>query len=156
MDTPAHSHPAALDDPRTYDDVLFGRTLASVFDVTIIGFLTLLIYFVMFVFAVVTLGLGALLFFLPILPVLAIAYFAYTVGSPAQASYGMRIMGVRLERLDGQPVGPALAAIHSILFWVSVSLLKPAVLLIGFFTERRQLGHDLLLGTVVVPTARVG
>ena len=156
MDTLAQTRSTALDDPRTYDGVLFGRTLASVFDVTILSFLTVLIYFLMFVFAVVTLGIGALLFFLPVLPVLAIAYFAYTVGSPAQASYGMRIMGVRLERLDGQPVGPALAAIHSILFWVSISILTPFVLLIGFFTERRQLGHDLLLGTVVVPTNRIG
>jgi uncharacterized RDD family membrane protein YckC len=36
------------------------------------------------------------------------------------------------------------------LFWASVSLLTPLVLVVGLLNGRRQLLHDLVLGTVVV------
>ena len=36
------------------------------------------------------------------------------------------------------------------LFWTSVSLLTPLVLVVGLLNGRRQLLHDLVLGTVVV------
>ncbi len=42
---------------------------------------------------------------------------------------------------------------HALIFWFSVGLLTPLVLLVGLFTRRRQLLHDLLLGTVVVNSA---
>jgi uncharacterized RDD family membrane protein YckC len=45
---------------------------------------------------------------------------------------------------------PLLAIMHSLLFWFSVSFLTPLILLVGLFTPRKQLLHDLILGTVVV------
>jgi uncharacterized RDD family membrane protein YckC len=39
---------------------------------------------------------------------------------------------------------------HALIFWFSVGLLTPLVLLVGLFTYRRQLLHDLLLGVVMV------
>jgi uncharacterized RDD family membrane protein YckC len=39
---------------------------------------------------------------------------------------------------------------HALVFWFSVGLLTPLILLVGLFTRRRQLLHDLLLGTVVL------
>ena len=35
-------------------------------------------------------------------------------------------------------------------FWLTVSLLTPFILLVGFFSSRRRLLHDMLIGTVVV------
>jgi uncharacterized RDD family membrane protein YckC len=35
-------------------------------------------------------------------------------------------------------------------FWISVSVLSPLVLLVGLFNGRRRLLHDIVLGTVVI------
>jgi hypothetical protein len=37
-----------------------------------------------------------------------------------------------------------------VLFWISVSMLTPLVLLIGPFNSRRRLLHDLILGTIII------
>ena len=145
----------ALDDPRLYSGVLTSRVVASAIDLGVITFLTFIVYLLIAVLGIVTFGLSWLAFFLPIVPIIAIAYVALTVGSPAQATYGMRIAGVRLVRLDGRRVDAAYGALHSLLFWFSVTVLSPFVLLIGLFTGKRQLGHDLLLNTAMVRTNRL-
>ena len=38
-------------------------------------------------------------------------------------------------------------------FWFSVTILTPLVLLVALFTQRKQLLHDLVLGTAAVRTA---
>jgi uncharacterized RDD family membrane protein YckC len=35
-------------------------------------------------------------------------------------------------------------------FWFSMAILTPLVLVVALFTERKQLLHDLVLGTVAV------
>jgi len=39
---------------------------------------------------------------------------------------------------------------HAVLFWISISLFSPFVLLIGLFNARRRQLHDFVLGTVVI------
>ena len=149
-DAPAPHHPAFLDDPRAFEGVLTRRVLASAIDVLAIA---VLVSAFVLVFTVATLGLGLILIWLlPVIPIITILYIAKTVGGPTQASWGMRMMGIRLERLDGGRVDWMLAAIHSLLFWASVTLLTPLVLLVGLVTDRRRLGHDILLGTAMVRT----
>ena len=140
--------PTALDDPRLYDGILTRRVMASAIDLVVLGVIVTVGFFVL---TVATLGLWLILVaVLPIVAIVAILYVALTMGGPQQATYGMRIAGVRLERTDGKPIDGPFAALHSFLFWLSVTFLSPFVLLIGLFTNRRQLGHDLLLGTVMV------
>jgi uncharacterized RDD family membrane protein YckC len=43
-----------------------------------------------------------------------------------------------------------LGAMHAVLFWISVSVLSPLVLLVGLFNGRRRMLHDVVLGTVVI------
>jgi uncharacterized RDD family membrane protein YckC len=62
----------------------------------------------------------------------------------------MRAAGVEMRTWSGQKMFPLLAAMHALLFWFSVSILTPLVLLVGLFTYRRQLLHDLLLGVVAL------
>ena len=45
---------------------------------------------------------------------------------------------------------PLLAVMHSLIFWFSVSLLTPLILIVGLLTPRRQLVHDLLLGVLAL------
>ena len=72
-----------------------------------------------------------------------------TLGGPHQATTGMRLMGIRLDRLDGGRIDGMLAVVHSVLFWSGNVILTPFVLLVALFTDRKRTLHDLLLGTVV-------
>jgi uncharacterized RDD family membrane protein YckC len=73
-----------------------------------------------------------------------------TLGGPHSATPGMRSMGVEIRTLRGDPMNHGLALLHALLFWVSVSLLTPLVLVVALFTPRKQLLHDLLIGTMAV------
>lgn len=65
----------------------------------------------------------------------------------------MRVMDLQLRTWYGEPAYFVLGAAHAVLYWVSVSVLTPLVLLLGLFTSRKQLLHDLVLGTVVINTS---
>jgi uncharacterized RDD family membrane protein YckC len=106
---------------------------------------------VVFVLGLVTFGLGWFLM-APLFVLVALAYIALAAGGPASATVGMRFTGIELRTWNGRPMFPLLAVAHAVLFWVSVSLLTPFILLVGFVTERRQLVHDILLGVEVVNT----
>ncbi|MNL75024.1 RDD family protein [compost metagenome] len=77
-------------------------------------------------------------------------YFGVTVGGREQASPGMRMMGLAIARTDGRPMDFLTAIVHLVIFWIANALLTPLVLLIGLFTDRSRLLHDLLIGTVTV------
>jgi uncharacterized RDD family membrane protein YckC len=62
----------------------------------------------------------------------------------------MRVMDLELRTWYGAPSYFVLGAMHAVLFWLSISLLTPFVLLIGPFNGRRRLLHDFVLGTVVI------
>jgi uncharacterized RDD family membrane protein YckC len=80
----------------------------------------------------------------------AIAYYGLTLGSPQSATIGMRVMNLEMRTWYGAPCYFVLGAAHAVVFWVTVSLLTPFVLLVGLFNDRRRLLHDILLGTVVI------
>ncbi len=138
-----------LDDPATYDGVLTRRVLACCLDYTFIALLLIPVGIVVFLLGLLTLGLGWVLFGV-IVPLVAIAYVWRTLGGPSQATWGMRAMGIRLLRLDGEALNGPIAVLHSVLFWVGNTLLTPLILLATLFTDRKRTVHDLLLGTVVV------
>jgi len=105
-----------------------------------------------FIFTIVTFGLGAVLFWLlPTATVIwALVYFGLTLGSPASATIGMRLMDIEMRTWYGAPAYFVLGAVHAVVFWISVSVLTPFILLVGFFNARRRLLHDILVGTVLV------
>ena len=80
----------------------------------------------------------------------ALAYYGLTLGSPASATIGMRMVGLEMRTWYGAPMYFLLGAVHAVAFWLSVSVLTPFILLVGLFNDRRRLLHDLLLGTVVI------
>lgn len=145
--------PTRLDDIRVYEGVLTRRMMAFVVDYLIVALLMIPFAILVFVFGVVTLGLGWALFSV-LFPAVALTYVWNTMGGPNQATVGMRMMGIRLERLDGQPVDGLLAIVHTVLFWAGNVLLTPLILLATLFLERKRTVHDLLLGTVVARSDR--
>lgn len=143
-----------LEDARLYDGVRTRRVFAFLIDYLIVGLLMIPFGIVVALLGIVTLGLGWLLFGI-LFPIVAILYVWTTLGGPDQATVGMRMMGIRLERLDGRPVEGLFAVVHSVLFWAANAILTPLVLLLALVLDRKRTLHDLLLGTVVVRSDRV-
>lgn len=142
---------AAPDDWRAYSGVLSRRIFAFIVDYIIVALLCIPAAIVLFFISIATLGLGFMLY--PALFVIVAGlYFGFTVGGPAQASLGMRAVGISMRRLDGYRIEFLTAVVHLALFWILNSVLTPLILLVGLFTERKRLLHDLLIGTVTIRT----
>ena len=142
-----------LDDVRLYDGVRTRRALAFLLDYLTGALLLIPLGIAVFLFGLVTFGIGWGLFGV-LFPLVALVYIWVTLGGPKQATLGMRIFSVRLERLDGRPVDGLLAVVHTVLFWAGNVILTPLILLATLFTDRKRTLHDLLLGTVVVRSDR--
>jgi uncharacterized RDD family membrane protein YckC len=143
--------------PELFESVLSRRVVAFVIDAIIIVLLMIPAALIVFVLGVVTLGIGWILYG-ALFAIVALGYVALTLGGPNSATVGMRWTGIEMRTWNGGPSFPLLAVMHALIFWFSVALLTPLILLVGLFTARRQLLHDLLLGTVVVnsvPLARI-
>ncbi len=143
----------ALDDVRAYDGVRTRRVFAFILDYVIVGLLLIPFAILVFLLGLLTFGLGWSLFAV-LAPVVALLYVWNTLGGRNQATTGMRMMGIRLERLDGKPIDGMLAVVHSVLFWAGNVILTPLILLVTLFTARKRALHDLLLGTVVIRSNR--
>jgi uncharacterized RDD family membrane protein YckC len=135
--------------PDLFEDILSKRIIAFIFDAILIVLLMVPAALLVLVLGVFTLGIGWLLF-PPLFALVGLGYVALTLGGPASATLGMRLAGVQMRTWSGQRMFPVLAILHALIFWFSVSILTPFILLVGLFTERRQLLHDLLLGVVAL------
>jgi uncharacterized RDD family membrane protein YckC len=138
--------------PELFDGVLGRRLFAFIIDLVVITIPLILASIFILLFGFVTLGLGWLLFWLlsPASVVWALVYYGMTFGAPASATLGMRVMGLEMRTWYGAPAYFVLGAAHAVVYWVSVSMLTPFILLVGFFNPRRRLLHDMLVGTVVI------
>jgi uncharacterized RDD family membrane protein YckC len=138
--------------PELFEGVLLRRMVAFIIDLIVIALPLMLTTIVIFVFGLLTLGLGWALFWLlsPGSVIWALFYYGLTLGSPASATLGMRAMGIEMRTWYGGPLYSVLGAAHAVVFWVSVSMLTPFILLVGLFNGRRRLLHDMLVGTVLI------
>ena len=138
--------------PELFRGVLTRRFFAFLIDLLVLSIPVILACVFIAVFGVVTLGLGWALFWLvsPASVIWALIYFGASLGGPHSATLGMRVMDLELRTWYGTPGYFVLGAMHAVLFWVSVSVLSPLVLLVGLFNGRRRLLHDVLLGTVII------
>jgi uncharacterized RDD family membrane protein YckC len=143
--------PATLNDPRALDGVLSRRVFAFLIDYLIVGVLVFVAAIVVFFLGLITLGAGWLLYAI-LVPAVAILYVWNTLGGPNQATIGMRMMNIRLYRLDGALIDGMTAVVHSVLFWAFNVTLTPLILLATLFLDHKRTLHDLLLGTVVART----
>jgi uncharacterized RDD family membrane protein YckC len=151
----AEGRPHAYDpltNPELFDGVLARRMFAFVIDLVVISVPMLFAALFILVFGLITLGLGWILFWLwwPAAVIWTLAYYGVTLGGPHSATIGMRVMNIQMRTWYGAPSYFLLGVAHAILFWLTVSLLTPFILLVGFFSTRRRLLHDMLIGTVVI------
>src|SRR5262249_17978038 len=115
--------------PELFEGVLARRIVAFVIDVLIIFVPVLFAAIFIFMFGVVTLGRGWALFWLlsPATVIWALLYYGSTLGSPASASLGMRVMDIEMRTWYGAPCYFVLGAVHPVIFWVTISMLTPLV-----------------------------
>jgi len=88
----------------------------------------------------------------PVFAAISWAYFALLESSPAGATLGKIVLGLRVTDTRGDPISFARASIR---YWLKI--LSTLTLMIGWlmagFTPRKQALHDLLAGTLVLRKA---
>jgi uncharacterized RDD family membrane protein YckC len=152
MDQTYSSRPA-LPDPSTapelFEGLLRRRVFAYLIDLVIMGAIVLGLSFVGLIAGFLTFGLAwaAMAFVVPLAIVL---YYAATLGSSRRATVGMQMMDIVLTPARGQPLDGWMAIIHAAVFWISFWICWPISLLFALFTPRRQMLHDLIVGTLMV------
>lgn len=141
--------------PELFSGVLTKRLIAFLVDLVVLSVPIVLAIIFITVFGVVTLGLGWALFWLvsPFSVIWAVVYYGLSLGGRHAATIGMRLLNIEMRTWSGDKPYFLLGAMHAVLYWVSVSLLSPFVLLVGLFNGRRRLLHDIVLGTVVINAA---
>ncbi len=143
--------------PELFDGILSKRIVAFIIDAILIVLLMVPAALMIFILGIITIGIAWLLY--PALfAIVALGYVALTLGGRASATPGMGMVGVEMRTWNGQRMFPLLAIMHALIFWFSCGILTPLILLVGLFTRRRQLLHDLLLGVVALnaePLARL-
>jgi uncharacterized RDD family membrane protein YckC len=153
-DVKPHAYDPAAN-PELFEGVMARRVVAFVIDIVIIAVPLIAASVFIFVLGIVTFGLGWALYWLlsPASVIWALVYYGITLGGPASATIGMRAMEIEMRTWYGAPAYFVLGAVHAVVFWISVSVLSPFILVVGFFNTRRRLLHDLLVGTVLINNA---
>ncbi len=141
--------------PELFEGVRTRRAIAFAIDVLIIGVPLAFLGMFIFVFGLVTLGLGWFLFALmgPLAVIWALLYYGLTFGSAASATIGMRMVDLEMRTWYGGPAYFVLGAVHAVAYWLTVSFLTPFILLVALFNSRKRLLHDMLVGTIVINNA---
>ncbi|MFA6019628.1 MAG: RDD family protein [Rhodospirillales bacterium] len=152
-DLPAAAPPPLRKKPdfRPFDGVLWRRVAAYLADLILVSLLCLPIGFLLFLGGFATFGLlwGPLPFLW--LGVNA-AYYTLLVSGRESSTLGQRLMGLRVLSTENQSPLLFQAFLQVFLFYASVFIATPLVLLIGLFNAKGSLVHDMLSGLVVGKT----
>jgi uncharacterized RDD family membrane protein YckC len=136
-------------EPDLYEDIHAKRVVAFIIDCFVVVVLMIPVSLIVFLLGFITLGLAWILF--PVLFALSgLTYVTLTLGGPASATLGMRLVGIEMRTWNGGRMFALLALMHVLGFWFLNAVLSPLVLLVGLLTYRKQLLHDLLLGVVAL------
>jgi uncharacterized RDD family membrane protein YckC len=151
LDVKPHAYDPVAN-PELFEGVLARRLMAFFIDLAIIALPVVAAAIFILLFGIVTFGLGWMLFWLlsPASIIWALLYYGLSMGSPASATIGMRAVELEIRTWYGAPAYFVLGAVHAVVYWISVSVLTPLILLVGLFDGRRRLLHDMLVGTVLI------
>ena len=154
LDVKPHAYDPATS-PELFEGVLARRVVAFIIDIIVIVIPLIVGWMFIFVFGLVTFGLGWALFWLmsPGSVIWALVYYGVTLGGPASATLGMRAMDIEMRTWYGAPAYFVLGAVHAIVFWITISALTPFILVVGLLNARHRMLHDMLVGTVIINDA---
>jgi uncharacterized RDD family membrane protein YckC len=137
-----------LDDDFLTGGVMSRRCVAWVIDVFLIAMLIWVLWWILLMFGLLTLGLG--FGAMSILPFVPFCYHFFSLLGTASATPGQRLMGLAVRRNDdlGPPTG--LQAFLSVLLFYLTMATSGLLLVVALFTTRHRTLHDLVSGLVVV------
>ena len=135
--------------PELFDGVLTRRVTAYFIDLVIMGFIVVALSLFGLIAGFLTFGLAWLALAI-VVPASIVIYYAITLGSSKRATVGMQMMDIVLTPTRGQPLDGWMAILHAGLFWLTFWIAWPVSLLFALFTPRRQMIHDLVMGTMMV------
>ena len=125
-------------DPARLRGLLWRRALAYFVDVFLISLASWLV-------ALIAWPLWPVVFTL-----IPLAYHSLQIGGPHSATFGQRLFGVEVRRLDGGRPLLLQALVQTVLFYVTVMMLTPLALLVAVFNRRKRTLHDILAGTLTL------
>lgn len=129
--------------------VLASRIFAFFVDAVTIAILFYVFLLLFAVLGFVTLGLTWFLI-PPLFWLTALLYNGILISGRKRATLGMRLFGIELVAVDGARLNFLTAAVHAVLFYISVSVLTPFILLVGLVRDDRRMLHDLLTGAIAL------
>ncbi len=134
--------------PDPAQGVVWRRLWAWLIDLLLIGVTVAVLWAVMFLLGVVTLGLGFGL--MALLPAVPLAYHILFVAGPRAATPGQSMLGLVVLR-DGDLGRPGVfeAVVFTGGLWLTVAVAMP-LLAVALFTERNRALHDIVSGLVVL------
>jgi uncharacterized RDD family membrane protein YckC len=137
-----------LDDEFLTAGVMSRRCVAWVFDVFLIAILIWFLWWILFMFGLLTFGLGWGA--MGILPFVPLCYHFFSLLGIASATPGQRMLGLTVRRNNdlGPPTG--LQALISVLMFYLTMATSGLLLVFALFTFRHRTLHDLVSGLVVV------
>ena len=135
-----------FDEDALFEGVTWRRVIAFCIDFAILGLVFTALGFL------VVLSFGLLAAFWPLTPLLPVAYHSMMIAGRRSATCGMQVMGVEVRTTDGKRPSLLQAFVMTALFYFSVTVLTPFILLIALFSDRGRCVHDILSGTAVVLT----
>jgi uncharacterized RDD family membrane protein YckC len=143
-----------LTDPAYYRNVVWRRLIAHVVDTLLVALVMAPVLIGLLLTAIVTLGLIAVPMALAFIVVRACYYVVYT-GGPRSATPGMRLLGIELRGIEGGRPGYLQSAVRTLLYYATLTILTPLVLIVIPLNGRRRGLHDFLSATVVVNRLQV-
>ncbi|WP_428491142.1 RDD family protein [Rhodopila sp.] len=140
-----------LDDHFLTSGVLGRRCLAWLFDIFLIAVLVWVLWWILMMFGVLTLGLG--FGAVTILPVVPFCYHFLSLLGSSTATPGQQMTGLTVRRdYDLGPPMPMQALISVLAFYLTLAT-SGVLLVVALVTRRHRTLHDLVSGLVVVRVA---
>jgi uncharacterized RDD family membrane protein YckC len=139
-----------LDDDLLTGGVMSRRVVAWVIDLFLIAMLLWVLWWMMVMFGLLTLGLGFGV--MSILPFVPFCYHFFSLLGVGSATPGQRILGLTVRRNDNLGPPTVLQALLAVLLFYLTMATSGLLLLVALFTIRHRTLHDLVSGLVVVRT----
>jgi uncharacterized RDD family membrane protein YckC len=136
--------------PELYDGVALRRMLAFFVDLILIGLVMLIAIIPLTVLSIISFGLLTIPASLFGIVAFGLLYDVFTIGGPASATPGMRMLGLKVVNWSGGRPDNLQALLMSGLFWAIHGVTSWLAAVVVFLNPRWRCAHDFLAGTVVV------
>lgn len=149
VETKIASGPDPIENPEYYDGVSVKRVIAYAIDFVICGLVGVVGTIVASIVGLMSFGLlfGPLMALLALIPLI---YHTFFISSENAATPGMRMMGVRVYRLDGGRPEILQAFIQTAVFFLTIAPTSFLILIVCLFNSQRRCLHDILAGTLIL------